>query len=206
MYRTGVKCIVQRSMDDNFTSSNFIKCIRNNCTSSSNVKLDDILIIPFDNLHEDMRILFSYFLYKAPNICSVHSTEIPIESNSIIFEQMMDNRHFKYCFFCNSNAKIQKELERGHIWGKELCLKCKRYVCKRARREKNQPAESELNCFLRHIRNSIAHGRVYYLYSKSGVHIMFEDFNDSGNLSARIICSKSDLENWKKILENFHNL
>ena len=55
---------------------------------------------------------------------------------------------------------------------------------------------------IRHIRNSIAHGRIYYSHTGNRIHIVFEDANSTGNLSARIVCIKADLEHWKRILSN----
>lgn len=113
---------------------------------------------------------------------------------------MMEKRHFKYSHFCSSNVIIEKELQKGYLNGTELCLKCKRFVCKKRKTQNNFIHESDLECFLRHIRNSIAHGRVYLLHAGNKIHIVFEDLNKSGKISARIICIKADLEYWKEVL------
>lgn len=179
-----------------------IKCVKNNCKTVIKTNMCQILTAPFEGLPADMQKLFSYFLHRAPDISSVHSSMLPITLHSGLFERMMENRNFHYQKFCSSNASIQKELEKGYMFGDELCLECKRYVCKKLQKKQDEPYETDLDCFLRHIRNAIAHGRVYYLHTGNRVHIMFEDTTRSTkNISARIICIKADLEHWKKILD-----
>ncbi len=114
---------------------------------------------------------------------------------------MMQGRNFKYEEFCSSNVNIDKELTKAHLDTNNICLKCKRYVCKKKQNKKNIPQETEMDCFLRHIRNAIAHGRVYYYHKGNRVHIVFEDENTTGNISARIVCIKSDLIHWKNVLK-----
>lgn len=181
------------------------KCLKNCCKIAINTDINSILVAPFDGVTPDIHRLFSYFLHNAPDIQSVHSKTIPLEFHSGLFSRMLQNRHFYYQKFCWLNAPIQKELEKGFLAGDALCLKCKRFVCKKEQRRKNQLPESDLDCFLRHIRNAIAHGRVYYLHGGNRVHIIFEDINDAGNITARIVCIKADLEYWKKTLENPKN-
>ncbi len=177
------------------------KCVQNNCKKGVNTNIVQILTPPFEEVPADTQRLFSYFLHMAPDISSVHSSKIPEILHTELFRRMMENRHFHYEKFCCSNAPIQKELDQGFLSGDALCLKCKRYVCKKSKGRQGLPAESDLDCFLRHIRNAIAHGRVYYLHAGNRVRIIFEDINESKNISARIVCIKADLEHWKKILE-----
>lgn len=179
-----------------------IDCIDANCNISTVHSLQNILIIPFEESPVELRRLFSYFLYSAPNIESVHSPNLKSTFHSDIFQRMMDKRHFKYCKFCASNVSIEKELKKGGLSDDGLCLKCKRFVCKKRQTTKGQSPETDLSCFLRHIRNSIAHGKVYYLHTGTRVHIVFEDENTSKKLSARIVCIKADLEHWKSILSD----
>lgn len=180
-------------------------CVKNNCQTVVNTKLCKIMVAPFDELPTDAQRLLSYFLHKAPDISSVHSMKIIPGLHAELFRQMVESRHFYYQKFCWFNAPIKKELEKGHLYGDELCLKCKRFVCKKEKRNKEQSQETELDCFLRHIRNAIAHGRVFYLHAGNRVHFVFEDVNKSKNISARIICIKADLMHWKKVLDNPKN-
>ena len=162
--------------------------------------MNDLLVVPFKTPTLEVKKLFSYFLHIAPNIESAHSKNIPIEMHAEIFERMMETRHFKHKKFCRANAVIEKEFNKCNLNGSNICLKCKRFVCKKKQSCKNKPEETDLNCFLRHIRNSIAHGRVYCCHAGNRIHIVFEDENITGNLSARIVCIKADLEHWKRVL------
>ncbi len=177
-------------------------CIVSDCNRSNIQSLESILISPFEDGTAETKKLFSYFLYNAPNIESVHSKQIPDIMHSTIFERMVDGRYFKYQKFCWANAVIENELCRGCLDGNAFCLKCKRFVCKKKKTEKGRRSETNLECFLRHIRNAIAHGRVYFYHTGNRVQIVFEDTNASRKLSARIVCIKADLEHWKKILSD----
>lgn len=180
-------------------------CIETDCSKSIQSNLGNLLIIPFEDGTADLQKLFSFFLHSAPDVESAHSQRIPKAKHSVIFGMMIENRHFKYQKFCWSQAPIEKELSKGYLNGETICLKCKRFVCKKKQTVKGNPTETDLDCFLRHIRNAIAHDRVYYNHAGNRVHIVFEDENSSGKLSARIVCIKSDLEHWKKILSNPEN-
>lgn len=178
------------------------KCITGDCIKYSIINIKSLQTIPFEGKNTSIEKLFSFFLYLAPGIESAYSKGIPIEKHNEVFERMMFNRHFRYMKFCSSNAKIESELSKGFLYDNNLCLKCKRFVCKKKKSNKEAPLETHLDCFLRHIRNAIAHGRVYINHIGNKVHIIFEDENNSKNISARIICIKADLEYWKSILSD----
>ena len=180
-------------------------CIDTNCIRYEENKLGDLLIVPFEDVPEDIQKLFSFFLHKSPGVESVHACQIPAVLHSAIMNSMLEGRHFEYKKFCSSSVPIEKELLKAYLNGDNICLKCKRFVCKKKQTNGKAPVETDLNCFLRHIRNAIAHGRVYYRNRNNRHHFVFEDQNDSGNLSARIVCIKSDLIQWKKILSNPRN-
>lgn len=194
--------VIMSRKDVNFVVKKSTKCISPDCRVCTSFQLDDLLIVPFEGGTPDTRKLFSYFLYSAPNIESTHSKKIPLDLHNEIFNRMIDKRHYKYQKFCGASAVIDKELEKGHLDGDSFCLKCKRFVCKKKQTTKGKLPESDLDCFLRHIRNSIAHGRVYFLHGGNKIHIVFEDENTTGNLSARIVCIKADLEHWKRVLSD----
>lgn len=180
-------------------------CINPNCRKCCEYRLSDLLIKPFEGGTTDTQKLFSYFLHSSPVIESIHSKKIPDSKHDELFDLMMKERHFYYQQFCSSNAPIEKELKKVHLNGDEICFKCKRYVCKRKKTQRTHPKESNLECFLRHIRNSIAHGYVFFYHAGNKIQIMFEDRNSSKKVSARIICIKADLEHWKRILSRPDN-
>lgn len=177
-------------------------CLIKNCSKCNLKIISELHIVPFEGGTVETRKLFSYFLHNAPNIESAHSRKINVELHDGIFERMLESRHYSYKKFCWANAVIEDELGKGFLNGDALCLKCKRFVCKKKKTEKNKPRETDLDCFIRHIRNAIAHGGVYYCHSGNRIHIVFEDKNPSGKISARIVCIKSDLEYWKSILSD----
>lgn len=180
-------------------------CVEPDCSKSIQSSLNNLLIAPFEGGTADTQKLFSFFLHNAPDVESAHSKQIPVAKHSAIFNAMMEKRHFKYQKYCWAQAPIEKELSKGYLNGDAICLKCKRFVCKKKQTVKGASKETDLDCFLRHIRNSIAHGRVYYSHTGNRVRIVFEDKNSSKTLSARIICVKADLEYWKRILSNPEN-
>ena len=177
-------------------------CIKKDCIKRINRPLQDILIAPFEEGTPEIRKLFAYYLQDAPNIESAHSMKIHRSLHADIFDRMLEGRHFKHQKFCGSNATIENELEKGFLNGNNICLKCKRFVCKKKKTDKGKEQETDLDCFLRHIRNAIAHGRVYYCHAGNRIHVIFEDKNSSGKLSARIVCIKADLDHWKRVLSD----
>ena len=181
------------------------KSLEGNCIKSLKEGLNNLLIVPTFDVSSDTAKLFEYFLYLAPNIESTHSKKIPRDKHAEIFDRMMKDRHFKYQKFCWANAVIEKEFSKGCLAGDSICLKCKRFVCKKKPTKKDALEETSLECFLRHMRNSIAHGRVYMRHATNRIHFVFEDENSSKNLSARIVCIKSDLEHWRYVLSDSRN-
>ncbi len=175
------------------------KCLEADCHKCVKTNLSDCLIVPFEDPPDNVRQLLSYFLYKAPDIESTHAKQISSDKHTIVFQQMMENRHFKYQKFCNNKKQMDKEIEKGFFDCSSICLKCKRYICLK-KSKKNKPPETELDCFLRHIRNAIAHGNVYYKHAGNRVFLVFNDYNQAKNLSARIVCIKADLEYWRGVL------
>ena len=153
------------------------KCFSGDCLKCVKLNLSNHLIVPFKDANKAIQRLFSYFLHSDPNIESLHSKDIERNKHLEIFERMMKERHFQYQKFCWANAIIENELMKGNLNGDGICLKCKRFVCKQKPMQKEKPQETELECFLRHIRNAIAHGRVYSYNPKNKYHLDFEDEN-----------------------------
>ena len=179
-----------------------IKCLETDCKNASLFQFKNGIVVPFEVDSVDVQKLFSYFLHCAPTIESVHSKPIVYAKHAEIFDRMVRDRHFKYHRFCSANAPIEKELTKAYLADGMICPKCKRYICKKKPTQKGMQQESDLCCFLRHLRNSIAHGRVYSIKIGKQKWYLFEDYNSSGNLSARILCVKTDLQIWKKLLSD----
>lgn len=174
---------------------------KNDCTKCNKrivSNLNSIKIVPFDT---NMSSLFSYFLHQAPNIESVSSCKLPIKFHDKIFYEMLEHKHFVY-YFQSPYKSIDDLIQQEHMTGNNICLKCRRFVCRLNRKKKNEEQrETNLECLLRHIRNAIAHGRVYCVNAGNNYYLMFDDKNDSGVYTARIICTRADLKKWKEILQ-----
>ena len=162
-------------------------CIDENCCKNVNRQLKELSISPFEEcISDDLRRLFSFFLHQAPNIESLHFLKIPKDLHEALILRMFEERNYKYKEFCASNVRIETKLEKMGLNGDKICFLCKRFVCKKKKPEKSKPRETELECFLRHIRNAIAHGRVYLFHGGNKIDILFEDVNATKKISARI--------------------
>lgn len=64
-------------------------------------------------------------------------------------------------------------------------------------------SESRMVCLFRHIRNSLAHNRIYL--SQDRTMILLEDAEDGGRLSARILIPVHSLVEWIKIVDRNKN-
>lgn len=53
---------------------------------------------------------------------------------------------------------------------------------------------------MRHLRNTLAHGRFFVIHGGNHISLLFDDQNGEGNITARIICNQADLKKWKKII------
>jgi len=175
-------------------------CVKCDCKNTDNKPIREYLFAPFECDDPKICDLLAYFLHKAPDIESAHSDKIDRSIHESIYRSLIDGRHFYYEKITFYGASISVALKKCGMEGDIFCVKCKRLVCRKKSKE-----ESNLDCLLRHIRNSIAHGYVYYVGDKKTKHIVFDDYNKRHNLSARIICVQSDLENWKTILNKQRN-
>ena len=160
------------------------------------IDINDLKMVPFqDNIF--LNNLLSYFLYKAPSISSIFSEEIDFNDDRFFREYININRFSKIIFMKKYNKNTYID---NNIYGNYICMKCFKIICTRVIDNTDNKLESYLECVLRHIRNSIAHGCVYYLYENKRHYIMFEDFNIKKNLTARIIISRQALIDLKSKL------
>ena len=183
-----------------------MKCITKKCEKNVvyfNISSENA-VVPFECEIGDLRQLFSYFHYKAPNVDSLQSPYLRPEFHEVILSEMLKrNDVFR---FCAQNAKIDEELKIVALNGNSICNRCKRFLCKRmtsrgAKRDETRK-ETDLECLLRHIRNSIAHGHVFIIHNGNYISILLEDQNDKGNTTARIVCCQADLKKWRTVLES----
>ena len=156
------------------------------------MKIEDIenhRILPFEDVNDTLKNLFSFFLHKAPTIESQNAIKI---DETILAENWNDFKgsvtECKFVFLPN-NAVIEKSLEKNELSsGYKVGRKTNIFVCK-----VKTPKESEYECVLRHIRNSIAHDNVFVLKGENRIYILNEDFNSTKKMSAKILLSQSVL-------------
>lgn len=186
-----------------------MKCLVTKCEKQEkliSVNKDEA-IVPTECDVGELSQLFSYFQYRAPNIDSMQS---PLIDNEDSLDDLLQNiiKRVKDYKFCEQNADINCELKKIALYGEHICPKCKRFLCKRMNQKaKRRPGKKEhdLECFLRHIRNSIAHGNVFVMYKKTYISIIFEDLNEKKNTTARIACCQADLKKWRSLLNKAVN-
>lgn len=155
-------------------------------------------------INNDSKIfdLLIYFEYLAPNTSSFLSKKIGDKLSENILNEMLScgfkqNNNYEFV-----NTSITEELLSTYsLNGDNIHFSCKRFVCYvKPKYEKNK-----LSALLRHIRNSIAHGRYYILKSGSYYKFLFEDRKDN-NITFRMCINHSILRKWKNILiDNMNN-
>ncbi len=182
-----------------------MNCVNGKCQRTVTYFDVDIAhaVVPYECEIGELKQLFSYFQYRAPNIDSLKSPYLAPDSHEGVLRAIINgNQDFH---FCPQNANTENELEKVALRGDRVCSRCKRFACKRmtsrnAKRDASRK-ETDLECFLRHLRNSLAHGHVYVLQGGNYTSVLFEDENDKGNITARIVCCQADLRKWRTILE-----
>lgn len=162
------------------------------------MEIKDILdyrVVPFEIKDEKIEKLFSYFLHLAPTIESESSSNILRCDLDKAWTNFLANTGIKddsFHFYAPGNLD-EKKLYYYYLSGCSPVNKNRKgFICCRKSKE-----ESEPECLLRHIRNSIAHSNVFLLKIRRKF-ILFDDFNKNGNQTARILFSQTDLSTLKR--------
>ena len=169
-------------------------CNTKHCNKEKYFSLKDSNYIPTDI--STMVQTLGYFQYKAPDISSIHSWTLPQNKHEEVYNLFFETANFEAKVFASSQKILQKRFNENHLSKEKFCYKCKRFVCIK------ESKESKLDCLLRHMRNSIAHGLIY-LPANNSPFICFKDLDKNKNESAIIICKREDLNNWKNIIEQY---
>ena len=160
--------------------------------------IKDILnnrIVPFEIEDDSLKRCFSYFLHLAPSISSASSLSSKEDLNKI-FQKFIEKSNIErtsYRFYTAGNIKeiqLKKLLLSDDNFINRRSI---RFVCSKKREE------NDMECMLRHIRNSIAHSNVF-LYCRRRKFIIFDDFNSNGKQTARILLSQTTLTTLKRLL------
>ena len=148
----------------------------------------------------DLQRLIGFFQYESPNTSSYICSRLPQEHHNELLKEMLVSWKEENYMFISHSTPINNILQEKSLLGVSLCSYCKRFVCKRKKRAKNGYKETDFECFLRHLRNSLAHGRFFVIHGGNCVFLLFEDYYGK-NITARIICHQADLKKWKKLIE-----
>lgn len=155
-------------------------------------------IVPFDIEDRGLAKLFSFFLHSAPRINSSRAIQIDdtrLNRNWDAFIKLFGHNAYKF-MEASSPKTVMDHFETTNIAdSSELRRRGRGFVCR-----KKDKCELEPVCLLRHIRNAIAHCNVYLLNAGNRKFILFEDFNEKGKQTARILFSQTDLQNLKSYL------
>lgn len=144
--------------------------------------------------------LYCFFQLQAPSIDSFQSISKNPESYSRTLAKMLRKWSETNTCFINPQARIDKRLKNLDMLHPDS-IKCKgmRFVAKR-----KNTKENDLACLLRHMRNSIAHGRVFTKEVGGVEYILFDD-TVGDTCTARIICTEKELMRWKNIICKAHS-
>lgn len=151
----------------------------------------------------ELRQLFGFFQYKAPNTSSFQCDKLDESYHKDLFAEMTKSwKEENYKIIAHS-VTYDSESVNFALFGSDLCSYCKRYLCKRLK-SKNGHRETDFDCLIRHIRNSIAHGRVFVIHGGNSIKVMFEDYDAHNNvISGRIVCNQSDLKKWRTAINKY---
>ena len=124
-------------------------------------------------MKNDLRIfdLIIYFEYLSPNTSSNLSDKIDEKLSEKIINEMLScafKNYNNYAFVTTSIT--EKLLSKYFLNGDKIHSSCERFVCNVSPKYN----KNKLTALLRHIRNSIAHGRYYIIKSRSYYKFLFD--------------------------------
>ena len=174
-------------------------------------------VFPFEDKNEKQRLIFSFFLHKAPKIDSNLALKIDIDENKIWNKYIEDwnnknnkknknNKNNKNYQFYKSEFPKESTLANYKLAESSTVTNTdKGFVClKENKRKEDKEYESDYRCFTRHLRNAIAHGHVYILEQKNRKFFLFEDYNRNKK-TAIMLLTKDNLIKLKQEIEKIHN-
>lgn len=149
-------------------------------------------IFPFEIKDRILRLIFSFFLHKAPKLDSHLALKIDINEEEVWNNYIKDWDKETYRFY-SSELEKKKPLDGCNLIDDSMIKRKDRgFIC-----IKNK-GENEYRCLTRHLRNSIAHGHVYMKKQSNRIFLLFEDYAEQRmkkppKKTAIILVSKNDL-------------
>ena len=157
------------------------------------------LVTPLETGIKNFNKIVNYYEYCAPQIDCIHSEgkieDVEVQKEVFLklvkIAKMQNNYNFVQRLQPNSFGLY-------HLEGFEICIKCPRMVCKIGK------DETELSALLRHIRNSLSHGKTYVKKTRNQTYIVLEDYSKDKKpkLTGKMVLTKAILEKWKELLED----
>lgn len=167
------------------------------------ITINDILenqVVPFEVDNPKIVNLFSFFLHRAPTISSRSAAQIEEKRLENNWNRFIDGFSDNYIFISNScsNNTFNSYMSNCNLSEEnKINRRSKGFVCKQS--TNSAAPESDVKCLLRHLRNSIAHSNVFLINGGNRNYLLFDDYTpSSGNQSARILMSQSDLAKLKR--------
>lgn len=182
-----------------------MKCIKKDCNKTVQhfVISKDAAINPQTCEIGNLRELFGYFQYKAPNTSSYQCTNLDSSYHANAYREMTKSWKNENFGIIPSNAPFGERSRQYALDGESICSYCKRFACKR-KQSRNGTRETDFDCLVRHIRNSLAHGRVFVIHGGNSIKILFEDYDPRRKvITSRIVCNQSDLKKWRTIINQY---
>ncbi len=166
---------------------------------NTQIKISDIRsnrIAPFEIDDKKLIKLFSYFLHIAPTINSSTAMSIDLSKLEGNWNKFIEQVSPKPHLFRSSSYPLENCLKDYDLHSDAIVnRKSKGFICKR---KDNKGKEKDCQCFLRHLRNSIAHSNVFMLHRGNRKYLLFEDFNRNNARTSIILCSQTDLQRLKQ--------
>ncbi len=157
-------------------------------------------IVPFEIEDQKLVKLFSFYLHRAPTIDSNSALFIEEKELEEKWGDFLGTFSLDQFTFISAQCQIEKYLSPYNLSDESVVSrKQKGFVCK-----KKASSEPDFQCFLRHIRNAIAHSNVFLFNTSRRKYILFEDYNSTKKMSARILVSQTDLSKLKILLYKVH--
>lgn len=151
-------------------------------------------VIPFEIPDAKLTSLFSFFLHSAPTIDSRTAMNIDAERLQNNWQRFLKMSNLKpKIIYAEGYSDLENSCEKNGLGAStEITRRSKGFICIR------KGKESDYECVLRHIRNSIAHNNVFYCNAGNRKYVLLEDYNKNKKLTARILYSQTTLTSLKK--------
>ena len=151
-----------------------------------------------------IKSLFCFYFDNAPTIeskCSIDLNSSMLDERWTNFKNSISNIKTKFVSYSYTSDDLLKRMVGcGLDEESPVNRKTNAFVCKKKNIKKGEEPETECECVLRHIRNSIAHCNVFLSSTSNRKYVLFEDYNRSKNLTATILLSQTNLKKLKQII------